>query len=71
MQTADEIPEGFCADSTQGCGRFRFRWPMKFRMVPVQIAGKVAEVSRAHSRQSGRFPVQKPSKIFQAVGDHA
>ena len=30
----------------------RCRWPMKFRMVPVQIADNVAELSSAHSRQS-------------------
>ena len=30
----------------------RVRWPMKFRMVPAQIADKVAELSGAHSRQS-------------------
>ena len=33
-------------------GGSRCRWPMKFRMVPVQIADKVAELSGAHSRQS-------------------
>ena len=33
-------------------GGSRRRWPMKFRMVPVQIADKVAELSGAHSRQS-------------------
>ena len=36
VQMVDEVPEG--------SGRLQFRWPMKFRMVPVQVADRIAEV---------------------------
>ena len=65
MQMADEVPEG--------SGRLRFRWPMKFRMVPVQIAARVAEVSGAvsgaHSKQSsGAFRYKNFPKTSKLLG---
>ena len=38
-----KVPEGSGADSRQGSGRFRCRWLMSFRMVPVSIADTVLE----------------------------
>ena len=61
---ADEMLEGF--GWLIKFGGPRCRWPMKFRMVPAQMADKVAELSGALRRA----PVQKPSQIFQAVGDN-
>ena len=55
MQMPDEVSNG---QVLEGSGRLikfggsRCRWPMKFRMVPVQIADKVAELSGAHSSHS-------------------
>ena len=68
VHMVDEVPEG--------SGRLRFRWQMKFRMVPAQIADRVAEVSGAvsgaHSKQKvPERSCKKPSKLFQAVGDNA
>ena len=75
MQMPDEVSNGQVLEGSGWLIKFggsRCRWPMKFRMVPVQIADKVAELSGAHSRQSsGGLRFQKPSKIFQAVGDSA
>ena len=55
MQMPDEVSNGQVVEGSGWLikfGRSRCRWPMKFRMVPVQIADKVAELSGAHSRQS-------------------
>ena len=57
VQMANEVPEGYGADSTQGCAGFRRRsladevskdkvlegsgWLMRFRKVPAQIISKV------------------------------
>ena len=47
MQVADEVTEGSGADKVlEGS-----RW-LKFRMVPVQIANRVADVSGARSKRS-------------------
>ena len=55
MQMPDEVSNGQVLEGSGWLIKFggsRCRWPMKFRMVPVQIADKVAELSGAHSRQS-------------------
>ena len=51
MQMPDEVSKGQVLEGSGWLIKFggsRCRWPMKFRMVPVQIADK----SGAHSRQS-------------------
>ena len=63
MQMVDEVPEG--------SGRLRFRWPMKFRMVPVQIADRIAEVSGAVSgvhKSSGAFRYKNFLKNSKLLG---
>ena len=55
MQMPDEVLNGQVLGGSGWLIKFggsRCRWPMKFRMVPVQIADKVAKQSGAHSRQS-------------------
>ena len=53
MQIADKVPKGSGADGAGGWlikfGGSRCRWPMKFRMVPVQIADKFVELSGART----------------------
>ena len=58
---------GITAESRQTSGLFWCSWPMKFRMVPVQIADRVAEVSGAHSRQSSGFGYKnlRSSKLLE------
>ena len=53
MQMADEVPDGSGADSRQGSGRFRCRWLMRFRMVPVSIADTVLEAGSADEVPEG------------------
>ena len=54
MQMPDEVSNGQVLEGSGWLIKFggsRCRWPMKFRMVPVQIADKV-ELSGAHSSHS-------------------
>ena len=82
MQIADKVSKGSGADGSgqkgqvlQGSGWLimfggsRCRWPMKFRMVPVQIADKAAELSGAHSRQSsGRLRYKNLPRSSKLLG---
>ena len=84
VQMADEVPESSGADGRWGSGEFWGRWLTRFQRVPVQMADEVRKVPGQMADEvpegcgpdgwwgSGEFwaDSQKPSKIFQAVGDN-
>ena len=50
MRVPGEVPDGFGGDTLSGFGGLRCRYLVRFRRVPVQIAGEVPEGSGAGTR---------------------
>ena len=53
MQMPGDVSNGQVLEGSGWLIKFggsQCRWPMKFRMVAMQIANKIAELSGAHSR---------------------
>ena len=65
MQMPDEVSKGQVLEGSGWLIKFggsRCRWPMKFRMVPVQIADKVAELSSSGGLRYKNLP--RSSKLL-------
>ena len=68
MQIADEVVPGQMANCRQGSGGFQMANGVQ--RVPVQIARLKLLRCPVYIADKVRVQVQKPSKIFQTVGDN-